>query len=282
MSEAKSKKKVIAWLERIPSNPWITIALLIITVISVIVAIVVPIVIEKSSRAERQLVYSVNPVYTHIVTAGQASGIEVLHNGISLGDVNVTAVQIAIWNTGRECIRPENILERIVLYTNPSVPVLEASLRNQSRNVVGFVLSNSSEDLARGEVPISWRIFEQNDGVSIQLVYLGSEDIGISLKGVVEGLGEIERIDIEATTRTPVERVNMQRGFFRTSGILFTVLGALAITFVPFGFYGRKRRVGLRNALMHYVPNFLLYLSIFGLGIWYLLQKLPTLPPFGF
>lgn len=282
MSESNSEEKGIGWLERIPSNPWITISLLIVAVISIIVAIVVPIIIDKSSRTERQLVYSVNPVYTHIVTAGQTSGIEVLHNGISLGDANLTAVQIAIWNMGRESIRPENILEGIVVYTNPTAPILEASIRKESRDAVGFVLSNSTEDLARGEVPLSWRILEQNDGASIQLVYLGSEDIGVAVKGVVEGLREMKRIDIGIETTTPEERVHTEGAINRISGILFTTFGALGILMTPIGFFARKQRLGLRKALLRYGPNSLVFIAFFGFGIWNLMQNVPSLPPFGF
>src|SRR4051812_48789711 len=64
--------------------------------------------------AKRELVYSVNAVRTPIVQTAKESPVTVSYRGTPV-EGNVTAVQIAIWNAGREPIRHEDILSPIIL-----------------------------------------------------------------------------------------------------------------------------------------------------------------------
>lgn len=227
MSESDSTNNGRGWLERIGSSPTLVLIMAVVTVLSVIVAIVVPLEIWAASRSGRDLVYAVNPIYTRVVTAGQSSEISVQYHGSSLGDSNVTAVQVAIWNRGKESIQQEDILQAITIRTDPPSPIWEASARTKSRDVIGLVLGNSSSSFANVELPISWRILEKNDGASIQLVYLGSDNVRISVGGVVKGVGEPKRLEVGVKPQSPYQeayntkRANTVGGIIALAGGVF-------------------------------------------------------------
>ena len=102
-----------AWLRRIAAHP----LLILNTAICSVVALVVMTVIFFISQTERKLVYAVNPVQTSVVTQGQVTGLESRYNGKVLGDVDVTATQVAIWNSGDKSIKTEHILRDVFIYT---------------------------------------------------------------------------------------------------------------------------------------------------------------------
>jgi len=68
-----------------------------------------------------KLSYAVNPTKTSIVKSGQSSDLHVLYKGQEVS-ADVTELQIAVWNKGRESIRAENFLTPITLTTSPSSP----------------------------------------------------------------------------------------------------------------------------------------------------------------
>ena len=56
------------------------------------------------SRRRRELVFSVNPVRTKVVTSGQATDLKVLYLDEPLGDIDIAAVQLAVWNAGKKAL----------------------------------------------------------------------------------------------------------------------------------------------------------------------------------
>jgi hypothetical protein len=151
-----------------------------------------------SSKKHRELVFSINPIRTRVVIAGQATDLKLLYRDRLLGDVDVTAVQLAIWNAGNESIKPEHIRKEIVVVTEPSVPILEATSRNLTAET-GLSLLESTDSRSSGKVPLSWTILKKNDGASIQLLYLGKAEVDVRIEGLIEGQGHPKKIP--ASTR---------------------------------------------------------------------------------
>ena len=92
----------------------------------------------------RELAYAVNPSRTAVLRKGEASCLKIFHDKREVTD-DVTAIQIAIWNDGRESIRREHVLSPITLVTEPPVRILEATIKKRSREVVGFELKHSGD-----------------------------------------------------------------------------------------------------------------------------------------
>jgi hypothetical protein len=110
------------------------------------------------TRKKRKLVYAVNPVKTSVVVSGQTHDLDVYYNSVSLGNVDITAVQIAVWNAGNETIGRDGYRDRggvptLVITENSTklpVKILEATVRNQyPSDVVDFKV-NSEECWVKG------------------------------------------------------------------------------------------------------------------------------------
>ena len=194
-SDSAEKRNIV---ERTIRHPAFAITGLIVGVIGIVLAVV----LYSISQDKRELVYSVNPVKTQVVTMGKTTGLEVLHNGVNLGNTDITATQVAIWNSGDLSIKRDNILKDVVIHTEPPVRILEASILKNIKDyeITGFEIDISEVNLVNGKVPATWRILEKNDGASIQLIYLGSTDVDIYIDGFIESFGKIKQLEsIEPT-----------------------------------------------------------------------------------
>lgn len=243
----------------------------------VVAGIIVPVVLYFASQTERELVYAVNPIRTTVVTAGQATELAVVHRGEPLGDIDITAAQVAIWNAGEQSIRQENVLQDIVIFTVPSVPILEASIRERSRDVSGFRLVATPESLAFGIVPVSWRILEENDGASVQLIYQGTQEVEVRVQGVIEGVRGVKEAKLGVKIKTPEEQVREQQRNRWIFGIMALVYGCIPILAVVLTFTTppERRRLWLALAISSVIP--------FAIFIWqYFFVTAGLWPPFGF
>jgi hypothetical protein len=135
------------------SNPWVGLVSIALNIVGVFLTVF----FYLSSTSYPELVYLVNPVRTIVVKQGTTSRLGVMFDGRPLTQ-DVTASQVVIWNRGRQAIRRAAILQGVTITTEPRVPILEATIRKTSRDVVGFDLDRTR--LAEGEVSISWNILE--------------------------------------------------------------------------------------------------------------------------
>jgi len=263
------------WIERASKNP----SIMLISLTVAIIGLVVMIVLFFVSQTSRELVYVVNPVKTSVVTKGQATELKIMHKGVDLGDVDITAAQVAIWNSGEESIRKENILKDIIIRTDPPVPILEVSIVKCLRDadITGFSILESPKLLETGKLPVSWRILEKNDGASIQLIYLGSTDVHIIVEGLIEDSGEVKSVGTDVSIKSPYEQVKSERRskwFF----VGLTFFYSLASFFGAYIFFEDTKKWKERI--------FPILLTIFGVGtlgvcVWFIINKIPPVPPFG-
>lgn len=187
------------------SNPFVGLIGTVCSVISIPLAIL----LYWNSIKERDLTYYVYPIRTTVLQSGYATGLRVLHNNQEV-KTDVTAVQLAIWNNGKEPIFKENILSQIKIVTRPAVPILEARIQKQNRKVIDFVVDNSL--LREGVALLSWRLLEHSDGVIIQLLYAGPVDTEVALDGVILGQRTISRlVPLPATKSRAAKRVEQNR-----------------------------------------------------------------------
>src|SRR2546428_5170955 len=116
------------------------------------------------------LTYHFHPVRTTVVKAGGASALKVLFAGNEVRS-DITVVQMALWNAGKEPIPGNNILTPIQIQTENSAPILEATIRKMSRAVNELALDQSQ--IGKGVIGVMWKILERDDGGVIQLIYAG-------------------------------------------------------------------------------------------------------------
>ena len=193
-----------------------------------IVGIAAAVYFGLTSRRRRELLFSVNPVRTKVVTSGQATDLKVSYRDEPFGDIDVTAVQLAIWNAGYESIKKEHVRKEIVVTTKPQVRILEASVRTGSPDT-GFKLLDSTDSKVEGRVPVSWEILERNEGASIQLLYIGTSEVDILVEGLIEGQGRAKQIVTSSSLKSPQEHHKKlrQQGFLAVISLVSSVVIAI-------------------------------------------------------
>lgn len=147
----------------------------------------------------RDLRYMVHPEKTMIVREGQLSRLSVALDG-KLVTRDISAAQVAFWNKGNQAIRRENVLEPLRLRTSPSVPIIGATIRRVSREVVRIQVD--STNFQRGELAISWNILERGDGAALQVVFAGGTDIDLVATATLEGQVHVNRLVPDVTPQT--------------------------------------------------------------------------------
>ena len=142
------------------------------------------------SLSDPELVYYVDPAKLTVVRAGQSSKIIVKIDGDTV-ERDVTAAQIYIWNKGEDSIRKENLLSPLIISTGHKNPILDARIKNVSREIIGVEIdqseiNNDQSEINNGKLGLDWKILEQDDGFAIQLIYYGDENDAIMLSATVE------------------------------------------------------------------------------------------------
>ena len=209
------------------------------TIIGVI-AIIIMIYISLEAKSERELKYYCHPVKATVVKAGQTSSLEVFCDKEKI-ESNVKAVQVAIWNNGKESIKRDDILETITLYTEPKTPIIDAVVRKQSREVINLSIDRSS--FKEGFIPINWQILEHNDGGIIQVIFAGKPDVEILAKGTIEGQKSIKQVKYSRKIQTPEEQIksDLFDARFAAFGLLFVVIVQIFFVFLSKRYVKKKR-----------------------------------------
>ncbi|MBI2472040.1 MAG: hypothetical protein HYV59_12490 [Planctomycetes bacterium] len=221
------------------------------------------------------LTYYVNTVKATVVKAGQASKLTASYNNKVI-ETDITASQIALWNEGKLPIKRSGILKPIIIYTENETPILEATIRKTSRDVIQLELN--TEDLQHGRITVSWAIFEQGDGAIVQLIYAGSPDVNIFTDGVIEGQKEIIRQESDRL-KSSEEQITLEHSVKRGSGLIFVILGSVMLIVSVFTILGKRRSKGLGVLVW---PLITLPLPVIGIGTYFLITSKSLGPPFGF
>lgn len=216
-------------LKRFFSNPLVGIIGSIASVASLLLAVY----FYLQSERHRELTYMVYPTKTIVLKAGQTSRLSVTLDNKRF-DNDLTAAQIAFWNSGNEPIRRDQVLKPFVIRTSRGVPIIEARLLKKSRDVIDITALRTSA----GEIALSWNILEQNDGGLIQIVFAGGSDTPISASVVVEGQPQIK--EVEPSTTLNVTLTNLLGGINIGLGILFLSIGLFRILLIRL----RHREIG--------------------------------------
>ena len=160
------------------------------------------------TREYPSLTVFVHPVRASVVRAGQSSRLIVSFGGRPIA-TDITAVQVALWNAGKRPIREQDILEPLTIRTAGVHPILEATLRKQTRDVVRLELEKSH--LSEGALSVRWRVLEQGDGGVIQLIYEGNPDVEISYSAVLVGQKAVAAHKYLGAIRSPEEQYKSDR-----------------------------------------------------------------------
>lgn len=240
----------------------------------------------QKSKIYPQLIVYTHPVKATIVKAGQTSDIKTFYKDKEI-NTDVTVAQVAIWNQGNASIRREQILRPIVLSTDNNAPILEATIRKSTRDVIQLALNQ--DEIQNGRLPVSWHILEQNDGGVIQIVYAGDSQTNINIEGIIEGQNEIDKSFTLGKIKTPSEQYDEKNTRFeKFKGIFLVIVGLITgFLFLKWSITEIRENLSKRDYLGIFAALILLFLSFLSLfvsilvGFYEVVQKYP-LPPFDF
>lgn len=256
------------------SSPLSNVISLVIAIISIILAIY----FYKTGKEKRELMFYCNPIKTTLIKGGQISPLEIYVNNEKISQ-DITAIQIAIWNNGKRPIEDSDILKEIVIYSEPKVPFIDAKIYKISRDVICFRLNK--DHLAEGYIPISWKILEKNDGGAIQIIYKGSTNVNILLRGIIKGQKEISTQTFKGKILTQEEQIQKMIKERKIIAIFFLFA---ALTF-PIMIYSTHRIIEQTDFLLVRIFRITILLSSFicfmAFFILFFIKKFKA-PPFGF
>ncbi|HUF63281.1 MAG TPA: hypothetical protein VMN36_14495 [Verrucomicrobiales bacterium] len=213
------------------------------------------------------------PLRTPLVRVGASSSISV-HHGTDVIASDLTVARIAIWNKGDSAVRRGHILKPLVIKTRTAVPIVEATIQKQSRDVVNTKLDLSG--IATGQVAVTWQIMEENDGCVLQLIYMGDDTVIFEFEGVFEEQ-KAPSVRSSRKIRKPTDQYEFDRVSALWTGVFFIVIAV----FSGIIFFGR-RWYRLKCEGVDYVV-FLGGCGMALLGIFFIVfLARETGPPFGF
>jgi hypothetical protein len=159
--------------------------------IASVISIPLAVLLFLASQKDRNIRYAVSASPTTIVKAGQSSDLRVQFKGKELTS-DVSIMQIAVWNAGKESVKRENILsETLSLKLEPRTTILESRIKKTTRNLVGFRMDTSKG--SAGILTLSWNILEGGDGALLEVIYTGSSE-QVVIEGAIEGKVPIRRV----------------------------------------------------------------------------------------
>lgn len=229
--------------------------------------------------------YYVHPARSPVVSAGEASRLSVNYNGMPVSG-DISAAQIALWNSGKAALRASDILTPVAIHTGSNTRILEASVRKSSRQVAAIKLNTA--EAARGDIAVGWNILEQNDGCVIQIIYAGSSDLPITVSGAVVGQRTLTELHynfpIQSATDQYTSRVH---GSTKVGWLLMVVTVVMAICFMTLAVLERwfTSSRGMKVSLTRRIYSWFmcgLALAFPALALWLLLAARSPEPPFGF
>jgi hypothetical protein len=213
-------------LSKFLSQPFVSYVTLVGTIASV-VAIPLAIYFFVKSKETPELAYYIYPVKGAVVQTGQASRLVASFDGQPIQS-DISVAQVAIWNQGNRPLKSNDVLRPIVISTEGNAPILEATIRKNSREVTQ--LSLNTDEIQKGRLRLNWAILEQSDGGIIQLIYVGGPKIPINVDGIIEGQPQLTRVQFTGTIKSPYEQYESERGnnfpaFFSFVVCIVLVLG---------------------------------------------------------
>ena len=196
--------------------------------VGTLIGIVLSIYLYRASQIKPILTFGVLPLKTELQRPDYDKELGFVYQGKLVDSASITAVQVAIWNTGTKSIRETDILEPFHLVMPDGAAILSVRVKKMSRPICGFEFVNNQTDYVSGKCLLKWRILEPDDGVVLQVIYAGSARHDPTLEGVVEGQKAgivVEHYDINHENQTITSQISP----FRVAGIVILCIVCVSL-----------------------------------------------------
>jgi len=166
-------------MQKLSRDAKLSLASVLVGVIGVLLAVI----FYFRAQREREPFYFIQSTRNVIVNRDRSIGdkLSITYKGQPLDTTNVAALQVFFWNAGREPIKAADVLIplRVVL---DGGQLLDASISRQTRSLITkcqmlTIQTQSAEFICSN--------LEQNDGLTIQLVYSGDIGLNVHVDGAI-------------------------------------------------------------------------------------------------
>jgi hypothetical protein len=150
--------------------------------------------------AERAPTFVVDPVRTKIIDSklfpNSALKVTRADNVEVKGDV--TSLMAYFWNDGKQSIKPGDVIGRPLTLTleDSNAEILDYKILRVCRPKPVEVNVRPSDTNTKRELLLDFNILEENDGLSLQIIYVGNPASQLTISGVIEGARNIRSNDI--------------------------------------------------------------------------------------
>ncbi len=168
------------FIELSATNPWLIIASFLITIISLLLAII----FYFKSKRDKKLYYA---ILSHNIVRDLVSRIdslEMLYAGERIE--NLTAIKIAFWNAGNDTIKGQDIKKPLTVTVENGYKILKAEPLHIIDDINKFSINLSYD---KSHINVYFKYLDKNQGEIIQLFHNGKSGNDIKIDGYIIGSG---------------------------------------------------------------------------------------------
>lgn len=182
------------------------------------------------AKREPRLSCFVKPIRSILARQDRFSDVRLFYHGSELSG-SVSGLELVIWNDGNHSIQGSDILEPVVLRMSDGSRILDSRIIRVTRRLIGTKLKSTPDG---GGIVVDWRILEERDGATIQIVYAGGPEVDVLVAGAIKGQRRIARLE---APEGPIYRTGFNRSRRRVTEV-FLIWIALMSVFALYMMWG--------------------------------------------
>jgi hypothetical protein len=268
-------------------------------IVATTLCLVLSIYFYQAAQVKPLLTFGVHPLKMELQRPDFDKELGFIYKGKPVESEGITSVQVSIWNAGTRSIRDSDVLDPFRLVMPDGSAILSVRAKKTSRPISGFEILGNQEDYNSGICRLKWRILEPGDGAVLQIIYAGGARRDPTLVGTVEGQKGgilVEQYDMNPDMKTVSPTISTARLIAILALIslvvflIFIATRIQAMTTVPKTLAeeiaeAEKHLAELRKRtgpmpLASWIIIFVAGVVLVS-GLWVLVLRLSTGPPFG-
>jgi hypothetical protein len=144
---------------------------------------------ESFAGVESELTFAVEPGRRVVLSVDQEPALIARYDSLALSG-SVSAVRVALWNSGRRTVEGSDVREMLRLRTVPTSPILEASVQSYlNPDITHFTVHDKG--FVSGTADVTLDILDPEEGAFIELLFAGPPTVQVVLDGRLKSPGRI-------------------------------------------------------------------------------------------
>lgn len=172
----------------------------IIGVIIGLIGIITGYIFYEHSIAEKEPMFFIHPERTSLINTDSLKNTKIRITRVDGMPINsnVTALRFFFWNNGKAPIRASDVYQTdpLTFYFEKNTEILDVKILKVSRPKIVNAELKVMPDVPVHSLRLTFDTLEENDGLSVQIIYAGSNLATFSLSGTILGVKKINNDSI--------------------------------------------------------------------------------------